>query len=175
MGGEGVRGSALLVALLLCAPAAFAAEEAKPEPPERLAPLVSQLRQQKAAQDRRARELDDRERHLEELEKAVADRIGELEKITDTVEQRIASWEAANGDSLRKLAKIYAAMPAERAARLVEAMDVDLATQIVAKMKDKQSAALLARLSRKRALAMSRKVAHPLAMEPAVPAHPGDR
>ncbi|MCP3983617.1 MAG: flagellar export protein FliJ [bacterium] len=131
--------------------------------------LLTEIRTRQVELDRRDAELAEREQAVVELEQAIAEQLVELEKIASTVEERIAAWEADNGDSVRKLAKIYSALQPARAASLLEELDVSLATQIVAKMKDKQSAAVLARISVTRALDMSRRVAHPLAMEPAKP------
>jgi flagellar motility protein MotE (MotC chaperone) len=129
--------------------------------------LLEEIHAHRVKLDRRARELDDRERQVKELERLVTERLIELEELASIVEKRIAAWEESNGDAVRQLAKIYSSMPPERAAPLLEKMDVELATQLVAKMKHKESASLLSLLSEKRALAMSRKVAHPLGMKPA--------
>ncbi|MCP5055569.1 MAG: flagellar export protein FliJ [bacterium] len=131
--------------------------------------LLAEIRARQAVLDRREQELDEREQAVEELERAIAAQLTELEELAGTVEERIAAWEADNGDAVRKLAKIYAALQPARAASLLEELEVGLATQIVSKMKDKQSAAVLAQISEMRALDMSRRVAHPLAMEPANP------
>ena len=135
-----------------------------------VAALLEEMRERQRALDRRARELDERERSLAELEAEVGGLLDELEAVRRTVERRIAAWSEESGDTVRRLAKIYAAMPPQRAARLIEGLDLDLATQVVAKMKHKQSAAVLALIGRERALAMSRQVVHPLRGRPAAPA-----
>lgn len=131
--------------------------------------LLAEIRARQTDLERRERELDDRERSVVALEAAAAEQLVELERIAKTVEGRIAAWEEDNGDSVRRLSKIYSAMQPARAAALLEELDVSLATQIVAKMKHKQSAAVMTQLSESRALAMSRRVAHPLGMNPAQP------
>ncbi|MGI9589948.1 MAG: flagellar export protein FliJ [Myxococcota bacterium] len=167
------RATSLVTALfLVIAPAAglrAAPEDAPAVAAEEHAvtALLAEIRTKEARLERRTTELDDRERSIELLEQAAAERLVELERIAATVEERIEAWQADNGDTVRKLAKIYAAMPPARAAGLLEELEVGLATQVVAKMKDKQSAAVLSRISERRALAMSRRVAHPLGMEPA--------
>ncbi len=132
-----------------------------------VAALLTELRARESELERREQELDDRERNVGELERAANEQLVELERIADTVERRIAAWEEDNGDSVRRLSKIYAAMAPGRAAALLEELDVSLATQIVAKMKHKQSAAVMTQISEDRALAMSKRVAHPLGMTPA--------
>lgn len=167
----------LLVCSCLVVPArsAFAQEDEIASDDYGVTALLTEIRSRQSELDRRERELDDRERSIDELEGAAAKRIEELENIARTVEERIEAWEADNGKSVRKLAKIYAAMPPAQAAGLLEELEVGLATQIVAKMKDKQSAAVLSQISEARALSMSRRVAHPLSMEPATPGLPKER
>ena len=161
-------------ALLVCAGVALLATVGHGETPEKpenreygVTTLLEEIRLHRVQLDRRARELDDRERQVEELERVATERLAELEKLAQVVERRIAAWEESNGDAIRQLAKIYSSMPPERAAPLLERMDVELATQLVAKMKHKNSASVLSLVSEERALAMSRKVAHPLGMKPA--------
>lgn len=165
------RARALALVLLWLAPLSFAAplaaEESETNDAYGVTSLLAEIRSRQAGLDERERALDDRELSVEALEAAVSESLDEIERIARTVEERIAAWEADNGDSVRKLAKIYSAMAPARAAQLLEELEVGLATQIVAKMKDKKSAAVLAQLSEERALDMSRRVAHPLGMEPA--------
>ncbi len=159
----------VLLATLAVPSAPWAEEEPVPEMASDygVTNLLTEIRAREAELDRRERELDDREHSLQALEAEATRQLAEIERIASTVEERIAAWEADNGDSVRKLAKIYAAMPPTRAAQLLEELEVELATQIVARMKDKKSAAVLAQISERRALSMSRRVAHPLGMEPA--------
>lgn len=159
-----------LAAIVLAAGAR--AEEASPAeaPSPGVTALLEDLRVRARQLDRRARELDERERGLAELEAETTALLTELEAVREIVERRISAWEEDNGDTVRRLSKIYAAMPPARAARLIEGLDLDLATQIVARMKHKQSAAVLALIRRDRALAMSRQVAKPLRGRPAKPA-----
>ena len=151
----------LVASAWLGAPAR-AAEDAPPETGPGVALLLEEIRTRATALDRREREIAERERALAELEAEVAALLGEIEGVREVVELRISAWEEENGDTVRRLAKIYASMPPARAARLIEGLDLDLATQIVAKMKHKQSAQVLALIDRKRALAMSNQVVYPL-------------
>ncbi len=162
--------AAVLLLVLLAPGAAGAEESAAPAEPSGVALLLEEIQTRQTLLARRERELDERERALAELEAEVAALLDELEGVQEVVEARISAWEEENGDTVRRLAKIYAAMPPARAAKLIEGLDLDLATQIVAKMKHKQSAQVMALLSRRRALEMSRQVVHPLRGEPASPA-----
>jgi flagellar export protein FliJ len=128
-----------------------------------LAPLLSELRAKRSELERREHELDDRERHVAELEAAAEARLAEATALVGQVEQRIADFEAAQGDkAIARVARIYGEMPPRAAAGLVDRLDLELATRIVAKMKPDQSSELLPLLSPERALALSRRVARPL-------------
>ncbi|NNL84153.1 MAG: hypothetical protein HKP27_00785 [Myxococcales bacterium] len=169
---RGRKWTVLVVAVGLVAHAAPAAED-PPVENERhgVVALLDEIRTRNAELDRRERELDDRERTIEELENVSREQLQEVREIAATLSRRIAAWEEANGDAIRRLSKIYAAMPAPRAATLIEELDLRLATQILAKMKHKESAGVLALLDPIRALAVTRHVAHPLSTDP--PTVPG--
>ncbi len=163
---------ALLVAVALVTGFGLASQAQAPEDAEPTArassddpavrELLDELERRHRELDVRERSLDDREAQLGALESQIETRLAELETLGETVARRIQEFEDGQGDKVRRLAKIYGAMPAGQAASLIEAMDVALATQIVARMKEKQSAAVLAQVSEERALAMSRRVARPL-------------
>jgi flagellar export protein FliJ len=154
---------ALLLACGLAAlPTPLAAADAARE--TGLAPLLSELRAKQSELARKERELADRERHAGELEAAAEARLAEATALATQLEQRMADFEAAQGDkSMARVARIYGAMPPRAAASLLEQLDLELATRIVGKMKPDQSSELLPLLSPERALALSRRVARPLA------------
>lgn len=130
-------------------------------------PLLGEIRLRQAQLDQRERALIDRERAQLEIEKLVEAQLQEVADQRRTMERRMESWESEQGERVRKLAKIYAAMKPVKAARLLEGLESNLSTQIISNMKPKQSAAILERIESERALAVSRKVAHPLSFEPA--------
>ncbi|MDH3685675.1 MAG: hypothetical protein OEP95_05585 [Myxococcales bacterium] len=157
-----------LACLLLLAPPGVMAEEAPVAASEPgVTRLLQEIRARQAHLDRRERELDDRALQIEELEQLAAGRLAELEELGEKVEDRIAAWEESNGDSVGRLARIYASMEPERAAPILEQMGLELATQVVARMKHKDSASILSLISKERVLKISGRVAHPLVMQPA--------
>ncbi len=125
--------------------------------------LLADLRERQADFEKREREIAERERSIAALERQVERRLAELEVLRASVEKRIDTWSAQNGDRVTRLAKVYAAMPARRAASLLQALDLDLATAVVARMKDKTSAEIFAQLPREDALRLSRRLVRPLA------------
>jgi flagellar motility protein MotE (MotC chaperone) len=152
------------LALVPCAVRAEPSDATAGEPA--VGALLAEIRTRQAELERREDELADRERRVDEAQAALDAQAAELERLAADVERRIAAWQEEHGDTIRRLARIYAAMPPDRAAALLERLDVELATQVVSRMKDKQSAAVLGHVSRERAVAMSRRVAQPLAMDP---------
>lgn len=171
----GQTSAALGLALLLAsAPAAAqekAAGAASPGAPDvqSLSPgvdrLLAELRGREAELRERERSLERRERSVDEIEARLERRIGQLEALRQQIEERIASWSAQGGEPVDDLARVYGAMPPEKAAGLLEELELDLAVQVMGEMKRKQSAAVLAAMNRERALALSRRLARPL--EPA--------
>ena len=134
--------------------------------PER---LLRELKHRQDELERQERELAERERSVAEREAALDERLAEIQEIRSEIEsaiisadQRIAEWEAREGDRIKRLAKIYAEMPAARAAPLLEQLDLDLATHIVSKMKQKESAAVVSLMNDKRAVQLSKRVARPI-------------
>ena len=130
--------------------------------------LLARIRERSEQLDRRARDLDERERSLAELEAETARTLAEIDALRDAVEQRIAKLEALRGSGIGKLAKVYAAMPPERAAALLEALEPEVATAVVRRMKDRDSAAVLAMMSDATALRVTRGTVLPVA-DPVVP------
>ncbi len=154
-----------LVLILLAAPvfAKDATPKADADPGLGVERILADVRERAKQLDARERELEARERAISELESQVEVRIDELEELLARLEKGVADFEKKSGDRVARLVKVYAAMPAGRAAPLLEELDPDLTTEIIARMKHKQSAAILTRMSDEEALRVSARVARPLA------------
>lgn len=109
------------------------------------------------------REVARREAAVVELEAMIDERIAALEADRAAIEERIATWEQQDGDRIKKLAKVYSAMPPASAAVLLTELELDLAVSVLSGMKQKQSAKVLAAINPRRALVLSRRLARPLA------------
>lgn len=156
-------GGLVIFCAWLGAPSGAGAQDVAARPPER---MLEEVRERRAQLERQERELAERERVIGALEARVEAHLDEIHEIRALVEKRIAEWEALEGDRVKRLAKVYAEMPPERAAPLLEALELDLATEVLSSMKAKDSAAVLAVMNRLRALRLSRRVARPLAEPP---------
>lgn len=115
-----------------------------------------------AAISRRQKELDDRdeelkarEERLEIVKKDIDARIRELEKVRSEIEAFAGKIDAADNDSVKRLAKIYETMNPEEAAPRLEKIDTKLAVQILSTMKEKNAARILEFVKVERSVALS--------------------
>lgn len=158
--------TARICALLLVPGFALAEADPESEPGNasstRSERLLSVVRERTVKLELREQEVAAREQTLDALEAETLRILEEARAIRLRVEQRIEEWEAQLGDRVARLAKVYAEMPANRAAPLLEGIGLDLATEVVARMKPKDSAAVLAKMSEGSALRISKRVARPL-------------
>ncbi len=128
--------------------------------------LLDEIYRRQKALTEAEREVARREVAVGELELLVEQRIAALEGSRRSIEERIAAWETVDGDRIKKLSKVYAAMPTVKAARLLEALDLDLAVAVLGKMRQKNSAPILAAIAPTRALTMSKRMVRPLSAPP---------
>jgi len=137
--------------------------DAAPRPSER---LLAAVREQTDRLEQREQEVAARERAVAALESETLRILDEARTLRLRVEARIDEWESQLGDRVARLSKVYAEMPAARAAPLLEGLGLDLATEVVARMKPKVSAEVLAQMKDPTALTISRRVARPLTTTP---------
>lgn len=160
-----VRGSARAVALAaaVALPAAAGAEvDADPARPACEADsLLSQIRTQGEALDRRERLLREREATHEAAEREMSLRLQELEELRRRVEEEIARVESDTDDRVGRIADLYGRMPADRAAHVLGALEPELAAQILSRMRRSRAAAVLAELPRAQAVDLSRRMVRP--------------
>lgn len=161
-------GCALGLLALLLASGPLVAEEPTGAD-ERVGGLIEAVRAREIELERQARELDERERTVGQLEARVEERLAELREIQRLVEERITEWEGQDDARIKRLAKVYESMPPDSVAPLLENLELDLATSIVSRMKAKKSGAVLAVMDPEEALVLSRRVARPLQPRPENP------
>ncbi len=130
------------------------------------AALMLELRIERAALERRAFELETRERALVEARRELERRIDSFEAMRTELERRLDKVEEAMGDEIALLSKTYAAMPPQKAAALISALDTELASSILRRMRAKQSAAVLSGMKPDRARTLSLRLARPFSREP---------
>jgi len=167
-----VLGVAVALLVSTSALASEAGEESSPRSPHAVEPLLAEIRARQAELDRREQMIDERERAYEELLSVVSSQLDEITLQRESLETQMQVFEKQGGERVKKLSRIYAAMPPAGAAQLLNELDPQLTTQILSKMKPKESAAVLGRLERQLAVTVSVEVANPLgiATRPTAPA-----
>ena len=91
-----------------------------------------------------------------EVEKAVlAEEYNKLEGLRKKLEASVGQVEEAQQKSVKKLAKMYEAMPAKEAASILSGMDLEIVLSVLRQMKDRQAAKIMAALDPSRAAALS--------------------
>jgi len=118
--------------------------------------LERQSLQARAADlSRREGEIEDLQESLE-LERAVlSEEFNKLSGLRAGIEQAAGQVEAEQARSLKKLAKVYEAMPPKDAAAILSGMDVDIVLEVLRNMKERPAAQVLAALDPGRAAALS--------------------
>lgn len=130
------------------------AEEADAEPDP--LKLERQSLQAKAADvARREGAIEDLEESVE-LERAVlSEEFNKLDSMRKRIELAVGQVEESKVKSLKKLAKVYEAMPAPEAAAILSGMDADIVLDVLRFMKERPAAKVLAALDPARAAALS--------------------
>ena len=118
--------------------------------------LERQSLQARAADlSRREGEIEDLQESLE-LERAVLnEEFNKLSGLRSGIAAAAGQVEMARVHSLKKLSKVYEAMPPKDAAAILSGMDVDIVLEVLRNMKERPAAQVLAALDPGRAAALS--------------------
>lgn len=104
---------------------------------------------------RREGAIEDLEESLE-LERAVlSEEFNKIDAMRQRIDMAVNRVEEQKLKSLKKLSKVYEAMPAKDAASILSGMDVDIVLEVVRNMKERPAAKILAALDPARAAAIS--------------------
>ncbi|MCB1163500.1 MAG: hypothetical protein R3C71_01660 [Candidatus Krumholzibacteriia bacterium] len=134
----------------------FTGEEAAPVDSTAEYSLERQSLQAKAAEiAEREGEIEDLQESLE-LEKAVlAEEFNKIDAMRKRVQLAVGQVEEERLRGLKKLSKVYEAMPPKDAAAILSGMDVDIVLEVLRNMKERPAAQILASLDPARAAALS--------------------
>lgn len=110
------------------------------------AELLDFLRNGKAKLDSRESEILAREKELSGLEKRVEQKINEISKINEEINQTRLQQATKETETLKQLVGYYEKIPPENAAIIFNQMDQQTATMILTRMSSRQAAAVLANL-----------------------------
>ena len=113
-------------------------------------------------QDEMSKALELRESELLEMEGAVevekavlAEEYSKLEGLRRKLDGSLGQMEEVQLKSVKKLAKMYEAMPPKEAAGILSGMDLEIVLSVLRQMKERQAAKIMAALDPSRAAALS--------------------
>ena len=108
---------------------------------------LQKLANRRAELDRRAREIDDREKLLEVVELRIIERTNSLKKIVETIKAALQERDKREQAQLDSLVKMYSAMKPKEAARIFDDLEEEILVSIVENMKEKKMGAILAKMN----------------------------
>lgn len=132
-----------------------------PEPEDDANPVEEESLVRKSLQAR-ADDISQREGAIEDLEESLeleravlAEEFNKLDSMRRRIDLAVGQAEEHELKGLKKLAKVYEAMPATDAASILSGMDVDIVLEVLRNMKERPAAKILAALDPARAAALS--------------------
>jgi flagellar motility protein MotE (MotC chaperone) len=121
--------------------------------------VLQQLSQRRAALDRRAGELDQRDVVLQAAEKRIDEKIAKLEELQKGIARDVQKRSAEDDARLQSLVKIYEAMKPKDAAQIFEQLDMPVLLSVLQRMKELKTSAILAVMDPMKAKAITTALA----------------
>lgn len=128
-------------------------------PTEEELELISQLRDRRLVLDRRAQQLDLREKLLAGTEKRISDKIGQLEQLEMQIKGHLRLFEQREAEQLDAIVKVYETMKPKEAAPRFEALGLQTQLDIVTRMKPAKVAAIMAKMTPQSASTLTTELA----------------
>ncbi len=108
---------------------------------------LQKLAERRQELNRRAGELDDREKLLKAVELRIVERTKSLKQIEETIAGLLNKHDEREQAQLQSLVKIYSAMKPKQAAQIFNSLDDDVLISIVERMKESKMGAILAKMN----------------------------
>jgi flagellar motility protein MotE (MotC chaperone) len=109
--------------------------------------VLQNLSARRAELDKRAREIDLKEKLLSASEQRVSERIAELKSIEANIQSLLAARKDAEEGQIKSLVKVYESMKPKDAARIFEELEMDILLPVAQRMKEAKFAAILAQMN----------------------------
>jgi flagellar motility protein MotE (MotC chaperone) len=136
--------------------------------------VLQNLSARRAELDKRARELDLREKLLSASEQRVSERIAELKSIEANIQSLLAARKDAEEGQIKSLVKVYENMKPKDAARIFEELEMDILLPVAQHMKEAKFALILAQMNPDKAKRLTVGLAKQLELpEPKAPEQRG--
>ncbi len=109
--------------------------------------VLQNLSARRAELDKRAREIDLKEKLLTASEQRVSERIAELKSIESNIQTLLATRKDAAEGQIKSLVKVYENMKPKDAARIFEELEMDILLPVAQRMKEAKFALILAQMN----------------------------
>lgn len=113
--------------------------------------VLQNLSARRAELDKRAREIDLKEKLLAASEQRVNERIAELKAIEANIQTLLAARKDAEESQIKSLVKVYENMKPKDAARIFEELEMDILLPVAQRMKEAKFALILAQMDAEKA------------------------
>ncbi|MAU42097.1 MAG: hypothetical protein CMF31_10815 [Kordiimonas sp.] len=121
--------------------------------------LLQDLSLRREQLDRRAKDLDMRERLLRATEKRLDDKIASLKNIETRIQTLVNQHDQKEKAQLDSLVKVYSNMKPKDAARIFNELELDILISVIERMQEKKVAPILAKMSSGAAKALTVELA----------------
>lgn len=116
---------------------------------------LSELRSYKERLDKRATQLDEREKSLSEAEEQVQRRISELEQLETSIKQRLNDEKNIKSKKVKRLTAVFEGMKAEKAAPVIAKMELADVIKVFLLMDEKKVGKILSFMPADKAVVIS--------------------
>jgi len=113
------------------------------------------LREYKSKLDQRTKQLDQREKSIQDAENQVKQRITELEQLEASIQQRLNDESKIKSKKIKRLASVYEGMKPESAAPVIARMELPTVVKIFLLMDEKRVGKILSFLPPEKAVLIS--------------------
>lgn len=121
--------------------------------------LLKSIEERNAELDQKAEELRTREERLKILERDVQALVEKYTRLRNEVKEKLEARDAEREVQLRRLAKMFEAMPPKKAVAQMENMDEAVVLDLFAQIKEKKAAPILAEMNPRKAAEITEKLA----------------
>lgn len=108
--------------------------------------LLERLAERRRQLEERGRELDQREALLQAAEKRLEERVEELRRIEQRIEQTVQTRQDEQNQQLRGLVTMYENMRPKDAARIFDRLDMEVMVSLVTRMNPRRTAEIMAEM-----------------------------
>ncbi len=121
--------------------------------------ILQKLAERRAELDRRASQLDTREKLLRATENRIEAKISDLKQIQETISALLVKHDKQKEEKIQSVVKIYEKMKPKDAARIFEELEMPILLDVLERMREAKTASIMANMSPAKAKAVTAALA----------------